>query len=156
MIDEKQTKNTIDMTNIFKYNAFSDGYVWMEYEVLETIMVFMDELEIRDLINSPLLWDKIGKTVFNMPYSQVNGMYRFIPPDYSAPTDANIIRKNTIGKIIKNLDSEPLDNILFSNNLKFILYNNSIDIDGEFNKTDPNAVNIVFNVISYFILKKIK
>lgn len=149
-------KILIDLSNFFEYSIFSNGYSWMEYEHEILIQDKIDTLGIEEALNDPVIWNMIGSDIFNMPYMEISGSYSFIFPELSDLIEADVKRKENIGKIISILMSNPEDYIFFNNSSKFILYNNKIEVENLSDINNANIINIVFNVISMYLLQQFK
>ena len=149
-------KNVIDFSDFYDYQVFSDGYYWMSYEETMAVIDVTNKEGLGRAINSPMLLNIIGTSVFNMPYILVDGEYTFIIPVYSDTTSADIEIKEKIGDIIKVLSAKKDNSVYFSNKTKFILYNDKIVVENVDTLDDANIVNIVYNVITLFLLQTLR
>jgi len=146
----------INMSNFFEYQAFSDGYGWMTYDHELMIRSSIAEKGFIDTLNNTDIWNRIGSDVFNMPYLNDNGDWKFVIPTFSDISEADIGRKEIIGRMIKKLIISPENNLYFNSNSKFILYNTKIEAEEIDAIEDANTINIIFNVISLFLLQTLK
>ncbi len=150
-------KIIVNFSKYSHYESFSDGYYWMSYESTLAIIKETNEKNLNDALNSPLVWDSIGRNLFNMPYMDIGeGVYDFIIPVYSDSSSEDVKRQSIIGDIVKALIQEPEIDLFFSNKTKFILYNDEIVIEYIEDEDDANIVNIAYNIISLFLLQKLR
>jgi hypothetical protein len=148
----------IDMSNVFVYQAFSNGYSWMTNEMMIAVSsTIKNSKDIKDAINNKDLWNMIGTNMFRMPYIEISpGVFDFIIPSYSDINKNDIRTQELSGKIIKSLIKENDQNAFLNIDLRFILYNDFISVDGVGGKGDVNTANIIFNVLTVFMLQTIK
>ena len=147
----------IEFSKFFDYQAYSSGYSWMQREHVVLINLMMDQGDpISDILNSSRLWNRIGSDIFNMPYIQTNGVYSFVIPDLSNVVEADVKRDEVIGKIVKELALKTENSVYFKNTSKFILYNDKIEVASLEEVKDANMANIIFNLVSAYILQTFK
>lgn len=149
-------KITIDFSNYFDFNIFSNGYYWMPYETVLSVLSILNKNGFCGALNSPTLWNNIGKELFNVEYKEIDGDMKFIFPQYSDVLESDLHIQNTAGDMVKTFTSNKYGEIFFSNKTKIILYNNEIVVDIDDISGEPNISNIIYNVITLFILQKIK
>ena len=155
MTISEKNDTIVDLSNFSTYNKMSYGYDWMTYEDELLINSLLRDNTLNDVVNSPIVWDKIGNQLFRMPYILIDGEYVFVFPELSGNVEADLIKKDKIGSIIKALTADD-EYIFLNNDSKFILYNNKIEAAGEDILSDGNIVNIVFNTITLFLLYTFK
>jgi len=146
-------KTVVDFSDLNDYQIFSNGYHWMSYEATISINNITNSKSVEEALNDPILWDLIGRELFGMMYIENNGEYEFIIPVYSDSSEADVSTKEKIGDVISSLTKKSEFDIFFSNKTKFILYNNRIAVEHISDKDDANIINIVYNLISLFLLQ---
>ena len=149
-------KTFVSFSEFNEYQAFSDGYYWMEYESTVAVTDVTNKNSLEDALNSPVLWNKIGLSLFNMPYIMIDGEYQFIFPVLSDSSADDVLRQSTLGDIVKTLTKSHDIEINFSNKTKFVLYNTKIAVEEIEDRNDANIVNIAYNVITLFLLQKLR
>ena len=159
MVVENRIEQVVDMSNYFIYQDFSYGFDWMDNDVYKEIFKRLksNDFNIQNTINDPIIWNAIGVSVFNMPYiKNDDGLYEFVVPIYSDVVELDVRIQDTIGKIIKKLVVEDENEAKISKHLKFFLYNDGISVNDDSEVVDQNIVQIVFNVITVFMLRFIR
>jgi hypothetical protein len=149
-------KNVVDFSKYIDYSAFSDGYHWMTYDTVLAVSNITNRNTIEESLNSPYLWNLIGTTLFNMPYIKIDDVYQFVVPRFSDSVADDIIKQSTIGDMIEAFTKTDEFEISFSNKTKFILYNNKIVVENLEDEDDANIINIVYNVITLFLLQTLR
>ena len=149
-------KTVIDFSSFSDYQVFSDGYYWMTYKETISVNDIVDKNTLEDSLNSPLLWDIIGRSLFGMPYIFSGNEYQFVIPVYSDSLEKDVLLQEKIGDIIKTLTKQDKLEIYFSDKSKIILYNDKIVVENIFNEDDVNITNIVYNVITLFLLQTLR
>lgn len=155
-IDNISIKREIDFSKYSDYEAFSDGYYWMDFDSTNEIYQELKKNSVEKVLNMPSIWNSIGSRLFNMPYVESGGSYDFIIPTYSDSSSSDVKIQTIAGDIVNTLLKKPLIEMNFSNKTKIVLYNNRIAVDEIEDEDDANIVNIVYNVITLFLLQKIK
>ena len=146
-------KNIVDFSRYIDYSSFSDGYYWMTYETVLAVSNITNENTVEDALNSKYLWNLLGLVLFNMPYIKINDEYQFVIPKFSDSVANDVIKQSTIGDMIESFTKMDEFEISFSNKTKFILYNNKIVVENLEDEDDANIINIVYNVITLFLLQ---
>ena len=146
----------IDMSNYYTYRAYSGGYSWMTHDHAAFITKSILENGLEYTLKNSEVWNKIGYDLFNMPYREIDGIYRFVIPVYTETSETDLKIQDLIGKISTILDEDDGKYIYFSDRSKFILYNNDIEIETIDNESDVNIANTAFNIIVMFLLKTLK
>jgi len=155
-LDDISSKRVIDFSKYSDYEAFSDGYYWMDFDSVNEIYEELKNNDVETVLNLPSVWNSVGSKLLNMPYIKVDGEYRFIVPSYSDSSEADVKTQTVAGDVVSSLLNEPVVEMDFSNKTKIVLYNNRIVVDEIEDEDDANIVNIVYNVVSLFLLQKIK
>ena len=159
MVVENKAEKIIDMGNYFTYQRFAYGFPWMTPDIYkQTSKIIRDsDYNIEHSVNSPLLWNAIGVSLYNMPYvKNQDGSYSFLIPVYSDVIEGDVQIQNTIGKIIKKLIKVEPGDLPIDKPIRFFLYNSRISVSGDDSYIDPNIAAIIFNVISVFLLRFIR
>jgi hypothetical protein len=149
-------KYIVDLSDYSTFYSYTYGYDWLSFEINTEITTSLENVGVEGTLNSPTLWNMIGTSLFNMPYMIVDGEYRFIIPMYSDSSSDDVIRQARIGDIIEALMSESDFGFSFSNKTKIILYNNKIAVEDIEDEYDVSINNVIFNVISIFLLQKLR
>ncbi len=158
-MEKEEFIRDISLANFNIYRALSSGYDWVSPEIISKIRAINKGNTIDNILIDKHILNYMGTEMINMPYTEnIDGTWSFKPPVF-IDTDAKDIRRmNNIGKVYKHLIA-PIkfgENIFFTNNTRFILYNDKIEISDERNLSDVNIVNILVNIISIFIVQTYK
>ncbi len=146
----------VDFSKYVDYVSFSDGYYWMDYESMLAVTETTNNMGVEDALNDPFLWNRIGISLFNMPYVEINGEYDFIVPVYSDSVESDVERQSMVGDIIEAFTKTDEYDISFSSKTSFMLYNNKIVVENIEDEDDANIANIVFNIITVFLLQTLR
>ena len=146
-------KTVVDFSDLNDYQIFSNGYHWMPYEAAIAIGHITSNKSVEEALNDPILWNQIGKNLFGMMYILNNDNYEFVLPTYSDSLASDVTTIEQIGDIISTLTRKSEFDIFFSNKTKFILYNSKISVEYISDEDDANIVNIVYNLITLFLLQ---
>jgi len=155
-LDDISSKRVIDFSKYSDYEAFSDGYYWMDFDSINEIYEELRDKDIGAVLNLPSIWNSIGSRLLNMPYLKIDGEYTFIIPSYSDSSESDVRTQTVAGDVVATLLNKPIIDMDFSNKTKIVLYNNRIVVDEIEDEDDANIANIVYNVVSLFLLQKIK
>ncbi len=158
-MEKEEFIRDISLTNFNVYRALSSGYDWVSPSIISKVRAMNEGKTIDNILTDKHILNYMGIEMINMPYTEnTDGTWSFKPPVFIDTDEKDIKRTSNIGKVYKHLIA-PIkfdENIFFTNNTRFILYNDKIEISDERNLNDVNIVNILVNVISIFIVQTYK
>jgi len=151
---------TIDFSNFFEYRRVSDSNMWMFQDAKLMINSLYREMDgdIEKVINNTSLINQIGSKILNINcYDNTMGEKVFNIPSLSQSIEEDVSIMDRAGNILRILFFDNNDkNLFLNNNSKIVLYNSKISIEQWDESNLQNRVNIIFNTILLFLVRKLK
>ncbi len=150
----------IEFSNFFEYKRISDSNKWM----FQDARIMIDSLyrstngDVECVLNNVALLNIIGSKVIGIScFKDQNGNTVFNVPELDQTIEEELTAMDQAGRILRVLYFDNKDKKLFLNNIsKFVLYNNKISVEQWDKKNLQNRVNIIFNIILLFLMRKFK
>jgi hypothetical protein len=148
------------MSNFVVYSYLSVGYAWMSPKVYSYILELSSSVEnVNSILQDPNILNLIGMEMLGMPYTKnIDGTWSFKPPIITDTDEEDIFRQQIVGEVYKRI-IKPIQskkNIPFSNKTRFMLYDDKIEVVNDEFIDDINIANIIVNVVSVYIVQKLK
>lgn len=149
----------IDFSEYFVYKRISSSndMIFKDAEILIKSLLLSAPDDFESILNNATLLNMIGSKVlkincFNSPSGKV-----FTIPSLDQTIEGDIKVMNIAGEIVKLLiESNKNKSIFLNNSTRIVLYNDIISVEQWDEENLQDRVNIIFNTILLFLVRKFK